>query len=103
MKIFYFFMKLFFKWGIEFDKDHPYVLTENAERTVHYASKDKLINAIRKRYGNGSKDADGNAASSSNTKQSEEPAGKKHMKGAPKTDRFSQYAALYQKGLINNG
>lgn len=96
-------MKLFFKWGIEFDKNHPYVLPENAERKVYYASKDKLINAIRRKYGNGSKDSAGNEASSSNPKQCEEHAGKKHMKGAPKTDRFSQYAALYQKGLINNG
>ena len=41
-------LKLFFKWGIEFEK--PYVVPEQADREVEYAYKDEIINAILSKY-----------------------------------------------------
>jgi type IV secretion system protein VirD4 len=43
-------LKLFFKWGIEFDKDHPYCPLENGSREVAYASKSELIDSIIQKY-----------------------------------------------------
>ena len=43
-------LKLFFKWGIEFDEKNPYVVPENANRVVHYADKQRLIASIRAKY-----------------------------------------------------
>lgn len=43
-------LKLFFKWGIEFDEKNPYVAPENANRVVHYAEKYRLIASIRAKY-----------------------------------------------------
>ena len=41
-------LKLFFEWGIRFDK--PLTVEENALRPVSYASKADLIDAIQKKY-----------------------------------------------------
>ncbi len=43
-------LKLFFKWGIEFDMDHPYTVTENGNRVVQYANKAELMDGIIKKY-----------------------------------------------------
>ncbi|MBQ9355079.1 MAG: type IV secretory system conjugative DNA transfer family protein, partial [Clostridia bacterium] len=43
-------LKLFFKWGIEFDKEHPYTVAENGNRTVEYAEKKEIIDGIMKKY-----------------------------------------------------
>lgn len=43
-------LKLFFKWGIEFDNNHPYTVPENGRRKVEYASKAELLDAIMKKY-----------------------------------------------------
>lgn len=43
-------LKLFFKWGIEFDKDHPYAVAENGNRKVQYANKAELMDGIVKKY-----------------------------------------------------
>lgn len=43
-------LKLFFKWGIEFDKDHPYTVAENGNRRVQYANKAELMDGIVKKY-----------------------------------------------------
>ncbi len=43
-------MKLFFKWGIVFDDKKPYVVPENGNRQVHYAGKEDIKSAIRKKY-----------------------------------------------------
>jgi len=43
-------LKLFFKWGIVFDKDKPYTVSENGNRTVEYADKKELTEAIMKKY-----------------------------------------------------
>ena len=43
-------LKLFFKWGIEFDKDHPYTVAENGNRKVQYANKAELMDGIVKKY-----------------------------------------------------
>ena len=43
-------LKLFFKWGIEFDKNHPYTVAENGNRKVQYASKAELMDGIVKKY-----------------------------------------------------
>ena len=43
-------LKLFFKWGIEFDKNHPYIVAENGNRKVQYANKAELMDGIVKKY-----------------------------------------------------
>jgi type IV secretion system protein VirD4 len=44
-------MKLFYKWGITFDENNPYVMTENGSREVKYACKSDIEKAIVKKYG----------------------------------------------------
>ena len=41
-------LKLFFKWGIEFGD--PYVVPDHGSRPVQYASREKLMKAIREKY-----------------------------------------------------
>ena len=43
-------LKLFFKWGIDFDKDSPYTVAENGNRKVQYASKAELMDKIARKY-----------------------------------------------------
>ena len=44
-------LKLFFKWGIEFDKDHPYTVAEHGNRIVKYADKNEIVDGIIRKYG----------------------------------------------------
>lgn len=41
-------LKLFFKWGITFGE--PYQVPEHGDRPVRYASRERLMQAIRKKY-----------------------------------------------------
>ena len=43
-------MKLFYEWGIEFDSDNPFVLSEHSARKVSYASKKDIESAIAEKY-----------------------------------------------------
>ena len=43
-------LKLFFKWGIEFDEDNPYAVEDNGGREVKYAEKKELMDGIIKKY-----------------------------------------------------
>ena len=43
-------LKLFYKWGIQFDKDNPYTVTDNGGREVEYAEKQEIIEGIMKKY-----------------------------------------------------
>lgn len=43
-------LKLFFKWGIEFDKDNPYTVEDNGSRAVMYAEKKEIIDGIVQKY-----------------------------------------------------
>ncbi len=43
-------LKLFFKWGIEFDEDNPYIAPENGNRKVEYAEKQEIQNGIMQKY-----------------------------------------------------
>ena len=43
-------LKLFFKWGIEFDEEHPYVVPENGNRRVQYAEKKEIQDGIMEKY-----------------------------------------------------
>ena len=43
-------LKLFFKWGIEFDEEHPYVVPENGNRRVQYAEKEEIQQGIMEKY-----------------------------------------------------
>lgn len=43
-------LKLFFKWGIEFNKDNPYTIVDNGGRKVEYAEKQEIINGIVQKY-----------------------------------------------------
>ena len=42
-------LKLFFKWGIEFEKT-PYVVPLRDNSTIKYASKQQLVKAIKEKY-----------------------------------------------------
>jgi type IV secretion system protein VirD4 len=41
-------LKLFFKWGINFEK--PYIVEENGNREVHYANRKRLFDAVVEKY-----------------------------------------------------
>ena len=41
-------LKLFFKWGIDFEE--PYSVSENGNREVAYANRQELVNAILRKY-----------------------------------------------------
>ena len=43
-------LKLFFEWGIEFDKDNPYTIADQGNRQVVYAKKRDIMDAIVKKY-----------------------------------------------------
>lgn len=43
-------LKLFFKWGIEFNKDKPYTVEDNGGREVVYAEKKEIIDGIVQKY-----------------------------------------------------
>ncbi len=43
-------LKLFFNWGIEFNKDNPYTVKENANRKVEYAERKEIVDAVVAKY-----------------------------------------------------
>jgi len=43
-------LKLFFKWGIDFEKNNPYTVAENGNRKVQYAGKAELMDKIARKY-----------------------------------------------------
>ena len=43
-------LKLFFKWGIEFDKDNPYTVPDMGNREVMYADKKEIQDGILEKY-----------------------------------------------------
>lgn len=43
-------LKLFFQWGIEFEKDNPYTVKDNGGRKVAYAEKKEMVDGIMKMY-----------------------------------------------------
>lgn len=43
-------LKLFFKWGIEFDDEHPYTVPDQGNREVKYADKKEIQNGILEKY-----------------------------------------------------
>ena len=43
-------LKLFFKWGIEFDEGNPYTVADNGGREVVYAEKKEIIEGIVQKY-----------------------------------------------------
>ena len=43
-------LKLFFNWGITFDDENPYTVTENANRKVVYADQKALSDAVMRIY-----------------------------------------------------
>ncbi len=43
-------LKLFFKWGIEFNKDKPYTVEDNDGREVVYAEKKEIMDGIVQKY-----------------------------------------------------
>ena len=43
-------LKLFFKWGIQFDKDNPYEVKNNKDREVEYAEKQEIVDGIVAKY-----------------------------------------------------
>ena len=43
-------LKLFFKWGIEFDDEHPYAVPDQGNRQVKYADKKEIQDGILEKY-----------------------------------------------------
>ncbi len=43
-------LKLFFKWGIEFDEKNPYRVPEHGNRKVEYAEKKEILDGIKAKY-----------------------------------------------------
>ncbi len=43
-------LKLFFRWGIEFDKDNPYTVEDNGGREVVYADRKEIMDGIIQKY-----------------------------------------------------
>ncbi|WP_320982418.1 VirD4-like conjugal transfer protein, CD1115 family [Parabacteroides goldsteinii] len=43
-------LKLFFEWGIKFDKDNPYTVEDNGGREVVYAEKKEIMDGIVQKY-----------------------------------------------------
>ena len=43
-------LKLFFKWGIEFDDEHPYTVPDMGNREVKYADKKEIQDGILEKY-----------------------------------------------------
>lgn len=43
-------LKLFFKWGIEFDDEHPYTVPDQGNREVKYADKKEIQDGILGKY-----------------------------------------------------
>lgn len=43
-------LKLFFKWGIEFDDEHPYAVPGQGNREVRYADKKEIQDGILEKY-----------------------------------------------------
>lgn len=43
-------LKLFFKWGIQFDEKNPYAVADQGNRKVEYASKKDIMDGIVKKY-----------------------------------------------------
>ncbi len=43
-------LKLFFKWGIQFDEKHPYEIPDQGNRKVEYAAKKDILDGIMKKY-----------------------------------------------------
>lgn len=43
-------LKLFFKWGIVFDENHPYEIPDQGNRKVEYAAKKDIMDGIVKKY-----------------------------------------------------
>ncbi|MCQ4022392.1 MULTISPECIES: type IV secretory system conjugative DNA transfer family protein [unclassified Ruminococcus] len=43
-------LKLFFKWGIQFDEKHPYEIPDQGNRKVEYAAKKDILDGIVKKY-----------------------------------------------------
>ncbi len=43
-------LKLFFKWGIQFDEDNPYVVADHGGRKVDYAEKKEIMDGIVAKY-----------------------------------------------------
>ena len=43
-------LKLFFKWGIRFDGEHPYSVPDQGNRRVEYAEKKEIMDEIVRKY-----------------------------------------------------
>lgn len=43
-------LKLFFKWGIVFDENNPYEISDQGNHKVEYATKKDFMDSIVKRY-----------------------------------------------------
>ena len=43
-------LKLFFKWGIEFNDEHPYTVPDQGNREVRYADKKEIQDGILEKY-----------------------------------------------------
>ena len=86
-------LKLFFKWGIEFDEDNPYTAADNGGRTVQYAEKKEIIDGIIQKYHpdwllkkeSSSEDADTGGRDQTESENNEPKTAKQQTKDKKKT------------------
>ena len=74
-------MRLFFKWGITFDENNPYVVSEHASRKVEYSCRDDIKRAINDKY---HKNID-----ATETENSKNNGGQKHDPKNPPVEVFT--------------
>lgn len=113
-------LKLFYKWGIKFNEDNPYTVSDNGNREVKYAEKKEIMDGIVQKYHPEWLDkeeppADSESASCENQDESQshepqrtpskKPAGKKNggngMKPVPPNRRQSSPGRLKPEVNIN--
>lgn len=113
-------LKLFYKWGINFNEDNPYTVSDNGTRKVKYAEKNEIMDGIVQKYHPEWLDkeeppADSESASGENQDESQshelqrtpskKPAGKKNggngMKPVPPNRRQSSLGRLKQEVKSN--
>ena len=80
-------LKLFFKWGIEFDKDNPYTVPDQGNREVKYADKKEIQDGILEKYPPEWKEETPAPGSSDSGGQAEQDSPKNESQRTPPKDK----------------
>ena len=80
-------LKLFFKWGIEFDDEHPYTVLDMGNREVKYADKKEIQDGILEKYPPQWKEETPAPSSSDGGGQAEQDSPKNEPQRTPPKDK----------------